>query len=293
MSLTLFIEQLANGLVSGSIYALMGGGLALVYGTMRVMNFAHGELYMIGGYLFLFALTVLGLDLLLAVALTLAVVPICAMVMQRVLIQPLLNRENWEVITIVTTLGLSIALQSLALRTVGEEYYSVPYLATGTVNFGLFQMPMQRILILAAALATILAMELLLHRTRAGWAIRATSQDSDAAAVVGIPTRSIFVLAFALSGLLAAVSAVFLSPIQSVNPWMGVPLSLKAFVVVILGGMGSFRGTILAGFLIGLVEAIGITLTSSAWRDMFSFGLLILVLWFKPEGLFGERHRRA
>lgn len=293
MSLALFIEQLANGLVSGSIYALMGGGLALVFGTMRVMNFAHGEFYMVGGYAFLLGMTALGLHPLLAISLALAAVPLFAMATQWILIQPLLRRDNWEVTTIVTTLGLSIAMQSLALRTVGEEYHSVPYLVAGSVDFGLFQMPLQRILILLAALTTILLMEFLLRRTRAGWALRATSQDSDAAAVVGIPTRSIFILAFALSGLLAAISAVFLSPIQSVNPWMGLPLSLKAFVVVVLGGMGSFRGTILAGFLIGLVEAIGITLTSSAWRDMFSFGLLVVTLWFRPEGLFGEGYRRA
>lgn len=293
MTLALFIEQLANGLVSGSIYALMGGGLALIYGTMRVMNFAHGEFYMVGGYVFLLALTALGLHPVLAVALTIATVPMFAMATHQVLIQPLLAKGNWEVTTIVTTLGLSIALQSLALRTVGEEYHSVPYLARGSIDFGLFEMPTQRVLILVAAVVAIVAMELLLRYSRAGWALRATSQDRDAAMVVGISTRSVFLLAFALSGVLAAVSAVFLSPIQSINPWMGLPLSLKAFVVVILGGMGSFRGTILAGFLIGLVEAVGITLTSSAWRDMFAYGLLVVVLWFMPEGLFGERHRRA
>ena len=100
-------------------------------------------------------------------------------------------------------------------------------------------------------------------------------------------------LAFALGGLLAGVAAVMLAPIQSVNPWMGAPLLLKAFIVVILGGMGSFRGTIIAGFMIGIVEAIGTTLTSTEWREAFSFGVLIAIIWFRPEGMFAQKERQA
>lgn len=293
MNISLILEQLVNGLVAGSMYALMGGGIAMVYGTMKVMNFAHGEFFMLGGYLMYAALDYFHLPMALAIAIPIVCVPLIAMAFNEVLFAPLMKRDNWEMGTIVTALGLSIALQAVVLRTVGAEYFTVPYLFDGFVRIGDFQLPAQRVAILAVALVAIALMELFLGKSRAGWALRATSQDAQAASVVGISTRVVFLMAFGLSGLLAAIAVVMLAPIQSVNPWMGSSLALKAFVVVILGGMGSFRGTILAGFLLGLVEAVGVMLTSSEWREIFFFGLLIVVLWFKPEGIFGAVRRKA
>lgn len=293
MNPAIFGEQIINGLVSGSIYALMGGALAIVYGTMRVMNFAHGEFFMLGGYALYLSLAYFGLPPLLSVIFVILWVPFIAAIAQILLIKPLMERPGWELSTIVTTLGLSIVLQATALRTVGEEYYTLPYFVDGFITIGDLRLPLQRVLILGAAVVSIALMEIFLRKSRAGWALRATSQDAQAASVVGISTQTMFVLAFVLSGLLAAISSIVLSPIQSVNPWMGVPMGMKAFIVVILGGMGSFRGTIIAGFMLGVVEAVGVTVTSSEWREIYSFGLLILVLWFKPEGLFGNTHRRA
>jgi branched-chain amino acid transport system permease protein len=293
MNTSLILEQLINGLVAGSMYALMGGGIAMVYGTMKVMNFAHGEFFMLGGYLMYAMLEHFQMPTMVAIIVPIACVPLIAMAFNALMFAPLVKRDNWEMGTIVTALGLSIALQAIVQRTVGAEYLTVPYLFDGSVRVGDFQLPGQRVAILVVALIAIGLMELFLGKTRPGWALRATSQDAQAASVVGISTRAIFLLAFGLSGLLAAIAVVLLAPIQSVNPWMGASLALKAFVVVILGGMGSFRGTILAGFLLGLVEAVGVMLTSSEWSELFFFGLLIAVLWFKPEGIFGARRRKA
>lgn len=293
MTASLLIEQIINGIITGSMYALMGAGLALVYGTMRVMNFSHGEMFMVSAYILFLALGTLMLPAIPAALLAILGAACLAALIEKGLIEPLMKRDSWELGTIVTTLGLSFILQNGVLRVIGEEYYTLQYFVEGSVSLFGVTLPNQRVLILVVAIGTIALMELFLRRSRTGWALRAVSQDAQAASVVGINVGRIFLLAFALSGVLTGIAAVMMAPIQSVNPWMGVPMGLKAFVVVILGGMGSFRGTIIAGFIVGIVEALGTTITSSEWRELFSFGLLILIIWFRPEGLFGNVGRRA
>ena len=287
------LEQLLNGVVTGSMYALMGAGLALVYGTMRVMNFAHGELFMVGGYGLFLATSVLHIPMVLAFFLAIALAAGVAALVEYTLLKPLMPRSNWELATIVTTLGLSLALQSAALNTIGENYLTLPYVIEGSISFAGMHISFQRLFILAAAAISIAIMHVFLQKSRTGWALRATSQDAEAASIVGIPTQRIFLIAFTLSGALAGIAAVTLSPIQSVSPWMGAPMAIKAFVVVVLGGMGSFGGCIIAGFIVGIVEALGTAFTSSEWRDLFSFAILIAIIWFRPEGMFGHVGRRA
>ena len=289
----LLLTQIINGIVTGSMYALMGAGVTLIYGTMRVMNFAHGEFFMFGGYVLFIGLVWFGLPVIPSVFLAITCSAGLAILVERVLISPIIKNNSWELDAIVTTLGLSFILQNSALRMIGEEYYSLPYYVDGTLEVFGIVISYQRILILAVALLALIAMERFLRTTRSGQALRAVSQDPEAASIVGIPTSRIYMLAFALGGLLAGVAAVMLAPIQSVNPWMGAPLLLKAFIVVILGGMGSFRGTIIAGFMIGIVEAIGTTLTSTEWWEAFSFGVLIAIIWFRPEGMFAQKERQA
>lgn len=291
MTLALFLEQLINGIILGSMYALMGSGLALIYGTMRILNFAHGEFYMLGGYFTFFLITSYALPPLVAVPLAVLAVFVVSGVVQRMTLHSLMKQEGWVFSTIAATLGLSIFLQNLALHLWGERFQSVGYFVEGTVTLGGLRLPLMRVLILAVALATIAFMALLLKYSRFGKAVRATAQDAEAAAVVGVPAPVIHTLTFATGSALGAIAAAMLSPLFAVNPWMGLPLILKAFVVVILGGLGSFPGAIVAGFLLGIVEAVGITLTSSEWRDVISFSLLILVIWVRPWGLFGTRER--
>ncbi|MDD3445221.1 MAG: branched-chain amino acid ABC transporter permease [Zavarzinia sp.] len=280
-------EQLLNGLILGSIYALMGSGLTLVYGTMRVLNFAHGEFYMLGGYAFLLLTTGLGLHPALAVILAALCVFAFAAGVGFGVIRPLLDKPGWEFSTIAATMGLSIVLQNLALGVWGETFRSVPYFTNAMLEIGDIRMPYQRLLIAIVAAAAIGGTALLLRHTRFGSAIRATAQDPEAARIMGVRTGLVNTLSFALGAALAAVAAAMLSPLYAVNPWMGVTLSLKAFAVVVMGGLGSFTGCIAAGMILGVVEAVGVGLTSSEWREVISFGILIAVIWWRPWGLFG------
>lgn len=288
MSSELFVTQILNGLVSGSMYALIGAGVALIYGTQRILNFAQGEFFMLAAFgLFVFS-TQLGLPLVVSAIATVVLVTAFSALVYRAAIQPLMNREGWEFSTIAVTLGISVLLQNIAFLLWGEKYQTVPYYLDGSIGFAGVTMPLQRVLVFLTCVGVIVAMTLFLKYSRIGWAIRATAQQPDAAAVVGVPVQRIRMLTFAIGCGLAAIAAVVLAPIFAVNPWIGVPHLLKGFVVVIMGGIGSFPGAILAGFVLGIVEAIGITLTSSEWRDVIAFATVILVIWLRPSGLLGK-----
>ncbi|GGF78623.1 branched-chain amino acid ABC transporter permease [Paracoccus acridae] len=289
MNLAIFLEQILNGLITGSMYALIGSGIALVYGTMRVLNLAHGEFYMLGGYFTFYLIVQIGLSPLLAIPLAVAIAFCLGALIQKLTIEYLIVRENWAFTTIAATLGLSIVLQNAALLMFGEQFNTVPYYVQGVMSIGDIRLPWQRVLIFVVALATIAGMTWLLKYTRLGWSIRATSQDRDAAQVVGIPVRRIYMICFGLAAALGALAAAMLAPINAINPWAGIPILLKGFVVVILGGLGSFPGAIIGGLFLGVVEAVGVQLTSSEWRDVISFTLMIAVIWWRPWGVFGTK----
>lgn len=289
MTSTILLEQILNGLIIGSMYALIGSGIALIYGTMRVLNLAHGEFYMLGGYFVFFLAVTYGLPSWLAVPVAVVLTFLLGAAIQRLTIHHLLGREGWMFSTIAATLGLSIFLQNAALLLFGEQFQSVPYYLSGVIELGGIRLPVQRLLILVVAILTISVMAWILKYTRLGWAIRATSQDRDAAAVVGIPAERIYLITFGMAAALGAVAAAMLAPIYAINPWSGLPILLKGFVVVILGGLGSFPGAIAGGLILGVVEAIGVQLTSSEWRDVISFALMIAVIWWRPWGLFGRK----
>jgi branched-chain amino acid transport system permease protein len=288
MPISLFIEQVLNGLIAGSMYALIGSGLALVYGTMRVLNLAHGEFYMLGGYGVFYLVVALAMPPALAIPLAACLLFAVGVAVQRLTVHYLLPREGWAFASIAVTLGLSIALQNAALVVFGEGYKAVPYYADGVLALGGVRMPMQRVLTLAVAVVVLLAMAFLLKRTRFGWALRATAQDSDAAAVCGIAVSRIHMITFGLSAALGAIAAAMLAPIYSVSPWMGVPVLFKGFVVVVLGGLGSFAGAVAGGFVLGIAEALGVQVTSAEWRDVIGFAVMIVVIWIRPWGLFGK-----
>lgn len=288
MNLAIFVEQILNGLITGSMYALIGSGLALVYGTMRVLNLAHGEFYMLGGYFTWYLTVSLGLHPALAIPAAIALAFLLGALIQKLTIEYLIVRENWVFTTIAATLGLSIVLQNTALLVFGERFNTVPYYVQGVLAIGDIRLPWQRVMIFVVALLSFAFMTWLLKYTRLGWSIRATSQDRDAAQVVGIPVRRIYLICFGLAAALGALAAAMLAPINAINPWAGMPVILKGFVVVILGGLGSFPGAIIGGLLLGVVEAVGVQLTSSEWRDVISFVLMILVIWWRPWGLFGK-----
>jgi branched-chain amino acid transport system permease protein len=284
-----FLELLINGLITGSIYALVGSGIALVYGTTRVLNFAHGELLMLAGYLILLFAVTLGWPLLVASVITLAIIVVLGAGIQRLTIAPLLRRDDWAFQVVAATIGLSIFLQSGAQLIWGEQFQAVPYFFPGIVVIGDLRMPWQRIAICLIAVAVMAACAIVLYRTKLGRIIRATAQDSEAALAVGIPAGLVHTAVFSISAALAGVAAILLSPLISVNPWMGTAYLLKGFAVVILGGLGSFGGAVAAGFLLGLIESFSVAFAPSEWRDVIAFTFLIAVIWVRPNGLFSGR----
>ena len=289
MSARLVVEQLFNGLVLGSMYALMASGLSLIWGSLKTLNFAHGEFYMLGGYAIYFLFAVLGLPAPLAVLLAMVVVMVVGAFVERLVINPLLDKPGWEISPIIATLGVSIFLQNFALRVWGERFKNVPYYANGTLVVSGIRVAEQRLIILMVAVLVILIGAALLKRTRLGMALRATAQDRDAAVLMGVNTHTVYTWTVAISAALAALAASMLAPISSVNPWMGLSLLLKAFIVCVLGGLGSLEGAILGGVLLGTAESLTVIFWSSEWQDVTAFVLLLVVLWFRPAGLMGTK----
>ncbi|HEX7124507.1 MAG TPA: branched-chain amino acid ABC transporter permease [Thermodesulfobacteriota bacterium] len=283
------VEQILNGLVLGAIYAIMASGLSLIWGSLKMLNFAHGEFYMLGGYGLYLLLLYTGLPLGVAVPICVAAVYLAGWLVERAFVQPLLDKPGWDVSPLIATLGISIVLQNLALRLLGERIQSLPYFVEGTLALGSVRIAWHRVLILLVSGLVIAAFVSILKTTRLGMALRATAQDRDAATLQGINVRGVYAMTFGLSAALAALAGTMLAPIFSVSPWMGAALLGKAFVVCVLGGLGSLEGAILGGVILGTVESLAVVLWSSEWKDVVSFIVLIGVLWVRPAGLFGTR----
>jgi branched-chain amino acid transport system permease protein len=289
MTLKLIAEQLINGLVLGSMYAIVASGLTLIWGTMKMLNFAHGELYMLGGYVLYFTLMVFGMHPFWAVFFAMLVVFFVGVLIERLLLHPLLDKPGWDVSPLVVTLGISIFLQNFALKVWGERFKNVPYFIEGTMETAGFRIAYQRILILVVAATVMFGFWMYVKKSRFGIALRATAQDREAATILGINSHRIYMLTFGISSALAALAATMLAPLFLINPWMGIPPQLKAFIVVVLGGLGSFGGAILGGFLLGTIESLAIVFLSSEWKDVVSFLVLILILIIRPSGFFGTK----
>lgn len=289
MSPGLIVEQIFNGLVSGAIYALMASGLSLIWGTLKMLNFAHGEFYMLGGFGVYFGLLLGGLPPLVALPLAMLGAAGVGMLLERLVIHPLLDKPGWDVSPVIATLGVSILLQNLALHLWGERFKNIPYYVEGGIDLFGIRMAWQRIVIVGVTVVVIAVVVTLLKQSRWGMAMRATAQDRDAAVLAGIDIHAVYLWTFGLAAALAALAAAMLAPIYSVNPWMGAALLLKAFIVCVLGGLGSLGGAILGGVLLGTAESLTVLLWSSEWKDVVAFILLILVLWVRPAGLMGTR----
>jgi len=288
----MLLQFVANGLVSGSFYALSALGLTLIFGLMRVVNFAHGEFYMLGGVLGWFVTTYLGLNFFVGLVVAVVVMAAFGWLVDRFLIERV--RDQGEEPSILLTIGLSIFLTNSALLVVGTAPLNI---ASAVPNAPVFLGPVvltkMRLFAVAACAVLILAAYLLIRHTRLGRAMRATFQDPMAARLAGIKTAYVYASTFALGTVLAASSGMLLGAIYSVQVSGGGLISLKAFVVVILGGMGSFAGAIVGGLILGLAEALWGGYVSSGTVDVIGFLIVILTLIFKPYGLFSTQVERA
>jgi branched-chain amino acid transport system permease protein len=285
-------QYLANGLVTGSFYALSALGLTLILGLMRVVNFAHGELYMLGGVTGWWATTHLGLDFFSGLLLVAAVMGAFGWLVDRFLIERI--RDQGEEAGILLTIGLSIFLANTALLAVGTAPLKVEApIPAGPVILGSVVLTQLRVFAVVVCALLIVGAWLLIQKTRLGRAMRATFQDPMAAKLVGVRTANVYAATFALGTVIAAMAGMLLGSIYSAQVSVGGLVSMKAFVVVILGGMGSFAGAIAGGLLLGVVEALWGGYVATGWVDIIGFALVILTLLFRPYGMFSKRAERA
>ncbi|CAG2142751.1 branched-chain amino acid ABC transporter permease [Cupriavidus numazuensis] len=284
------LQHLANALILGGTYALLGIGLTLILGIMKVVNFTHGELYAFGGFMAYFFISALQWNFFVGLAAAIILGLILGGCIERVLLRRMRDADIDS--TMIVMIGCWIAMQNLELLIWGGVSKAVPSpFSPEPMEIGPVSVSWLRVFVLCAAALLILATYLLIHKTRLGKAMRATFQDRDTASLMGISTNSIYTATFALGSGLAAAAGALLGPVFVVTPTMGNPASLKAFAIVILGGLGSIQGAAIGGFILAIAEELGAGYISSGYRDAMGFVIIILVLMFKPTGLFvrGER----
>ena len=284
------LQHLVNGLVLGGTYALLGIGLTLIFGLMNVVNFAHGEFYTLGAYAAFAAVALSGLPFVGALVLAMAAGVALGALTELVLLRPLRGQSIDTVMLVM--IGLWIAMQNAELLVWGGVAKSIPHpFPTAPLTLGPLSIAPLRVFVLAAALALILGAHLVVHRTRLGRAMRATFQDPDTAALMGVRIGRIHTATFALGSGLAAAAGALLGPIFLAYPAMGDLAALKAFSVVILGGLGNVAGATLGGLLLGVAEELGAGYVSSGYRDAVGFVIIILVLLLRPSGLLARAER--
>ena len=285
LDLAIFGQHLLNGVLIGCAYALIAIGLTMIFGVMNIANFAHGEFYMMGGFLAFYLISLLKVNYFLALPLAVLLVMVLALVIQQTVFKRL--REAPMMTTTLVTIGLSILLENVAHLLWGPQPQVIPtpFPTKPLSFFGIYTTPLY-LFSMAVTAALILLGHVLIQRTRMGKAMRATFQNKEAAALVGVRIDRIYMYAFTFGAALAAAAGAVLGGFIPVEPTMGGVATLKAFVVVILGGMGSFVGAIVGGLLLGLAEGLGAGYFSTGWKDAIGFFAVILLLLFRPEGLF-------
>jgi branched-chain amino acid transport system permease protein len=282
----ILVQQLFNGLTIGSVYALVALGLTLVYGILHIPNFAHGALYMMGGYITLMMMVQYGLHYWLAILVSVIVVGLIGVLMERLVFYPL--RHAPPIHDKIAAIGILLFLEAFAQFVWGADYQTMPTPYGQVVQLFGLTFTMQRLLIIIAAIAVMVLLYLFLKKTYTGASIIAMSQDRDGANLVGINTNRVAMLTFLISGGLAAIASSLAAPINLVFPGMGQLVILKAFVIIILGGMGSIPGAIIGGYILGFSESLGATYISNDYKDIIAFILLVIILSVKPTGLFAK-----
>lgn len=280
----LFFQQVLNGLTLGGIYSLVALGLTLVYGILHVPNFAHGAFYMAGAYAAFWLVTTQGFNYWVGMAGAAVAVALIAVLAERLVFHPLRDAPGLH--HMIAAIGLLLFLEAGAQAVWGADFHRLPTPYTGIIEIGGATAPVQRLMIVGAAFGLMVALHLFLKKTVMGSTIIAMAQNRQGAALVGIDPNRVAMLTFAISGVLAAVAATLYAPINLIYPAMGHLVITKAFVIIILGGMGSVPGAIVGGLIIGFAESFGAFYISPDYKDIIAFALLVVILSFRPEGLF-------
>jgi branched-chain amino acid transport system permease protein len=283
----IFLQALMSGILIGGVYALIGIGLTIIFGVMRVINFAHGELLMVGMYMTYYLFTLFKVDPFLSILITIPLMFIFGAILQKVFINRILGALPQN--QILLTIGLGLIMSNTVMLAFTSDYkiLSTEYSSSSVTFLGIsISMPLVISFAITAAITAMLYW--FLTRTDTGQAIRATSQDREAARLMGINVARMSIIAFGLGAALAGTAGALISPTYYIFPQVGSVFTLKAFVITVLGGMGSIVGATLGGVLIGVAESVGGVYLGSGWKEVVVFVLFLLVLLFKPSGLLGK-----
>ena len=288
------VEDSINGVLMGSIYGLTAMGLTIIFGVLKVINFAHGSLLMVGMYVTYWTLTLTGINPYLAIAIVAPVMFLFGYYLQDIVIKPIFIAEKnvREPITvIIVTTGIWYILDNLTLLIFGPQYRSLannPLRNQMLELWGMF-VSVPKLYGCIVAVLTAVAIYWFLRKTTMGRAIRATSMDREAASLMGINQYKIYSLAFGLGTATVGIAAATLVPFYNVFPTVGVLFDIKGFIIVVLGGLGSIGGALAGGIIIGLIESVGPEFMTATWTEAIVYGLFLLVLFIKPSGLFGQK----
>jgi branched-chain amino acid transport system permease protein len=280
-------QQLANGIVIGLGYALIALGLTLILGILHILNFAHGEFYMLGGTICYVFVNTLGINYYASIFLVVLTVMVIGMIVQRLAIQPVIERDQMSILLV--TFAVSLLIINLTHALWGSTPRRVASPLTGTFELGPIILPNQKLFILFIGLILIFILSMVIKKTVLGKMMRAVAQNKTGAVVVGIDVKRIYMITFTIAAGLAALAGALIAPTTFIDANSGQYSIMKAFSVVILGGMGSVPGAVLGGLLLGITETITAGFALSAFKDLIAFVILILVLLIKPSGLFGRK----
>lgn len=283
------VQILVSGLTIGAMYAIATIGLSLIFGAMGMLNMAHGAMLTIGGYACYFAVSFLGLPIPLAAIVALLAGGLVGLLVYHLVVRQMLKSAQFETNIIIVTVGVGALLESLLIKLFGAQAKPQPAKIEGVFSLGNVVVPWQNVLILASALVMMALVALLLKRTAAGRAIRATSMNRDAAQLMGVRVGKVYAQVLALSGALAAISGIMISSIASLSPSMGADPMLKAFIICVVAGLGNVFGSIVAAIGLGLFEAAAQYVLGVRFGFASLLLLVIVVLIWRPEGLFGRR----
>ncbi|WP_251551703.1 branched-chain amino acid ABC transporter permease [Neobacillus muris] len=287
-----FIQQLVNGISLGSIYALIALGYTMVYGIVKLINFAHGDVFMVGAFIGFYSITILDLGFFPALLISMAACAIFGVLIERIAYKPLRNATR--IAALITAIGVSLFIEYGTIYLRGAQPEAYPNDAVPLKSIELFGVKIsgQSILILAVSIILMIVLQFIVHKTKIGKAMRAVSHDMDAARLMGINVNNTISATFAIGSALAgAAGVIFGMYYTKIDPLMGIIPGLKAFVAAVLGGIGMIPGAMVGGLLLGVIEALVSAVGGSLWRDAVAFVVLILILIFRPAGLFGKNVR--
>ena len=284
-----FLSYLINGISLGSVYALIALGYTMVYGIAKMLNFAHGDIIMVGAYAVIVAVMQLSLPPVIAILISIIVCAVLGVVIERLAYKPL--RQAQPLTVLITAIGVSYLLQNVALLIFGSEQKAFPtILKLPAIKLGQVTIDGITLVTLGVTAIIMIALTLFINKTKLGKAMRAVSEDKEAAGLMGISTNRTITITFAIGSALAAVASIFYGATYVyIKPTTGAMPGIKAFTAAVFGGIGSIPGAMLGGVLLGLIEQFSKTYISTLWADAIVFGVLVLVLVVKPTGLLGKQ----